>query len=111
MGSWDLLGALHGPGLCYSVEEVGGDEGKLRIVARVLGGSLPVGYAVVREYQPPGMGRYTLMVTLLTETMVEAPWTAVNPVWEQLCHLLPLPRIAGGRTCEASSATLASVAG
>jgi hypothetical protein len=98
LGYWDLLGALHRPGRCYSMEDVDGDEGKVRIIARVLGERLPVGYAVVRDYQPTGMGRHSLMVTLLTETMVEAPWTAVNPVWEQLCHILPLPEVVGGRT-------------
>jgi hypothetical protein len=98
LGYWDLLGALHGPGRCYSMEDVDGDEGKVRIIARVLGERLPVGYAVVRDYQPTGMGRHSLMVTLLTETMVEAPWTAVYPVWEQLCHILPLPEVVGGRT-------------
>ena len=73
------------------MEDTDGDREKVRIVASVLGTSLPVGYAVVREYHPPGGDRYALMVTLLTEAMVEAPWTVDDPVWERLCHLFPLP--------------------
>ncbi len=30
-------------------------------------------------------------ITLLTEAMVEAPWTMDDPFWERLYHQFPLP--------------------
>jgi hypothetical protein len=91
VGYWDLLGALHAPGRAFVMEDTDGDGKMVRIVASVLGASLPVGYAVVRDYHPPGGDRYALMITLLTEAMVEAPWTMDDPLWERLYHQFPLP--------------------